>query len=92
MAVEEEKRGDYALAIQHFIASKDGDRVAKVADNMMMKYLAGKLDIDDALSTLPSSTSPNEHVEFLRSYASFQRDFKVTYFLLSELWIWLLTS
>jgi hypothetical protein len=77
MAVEEEKRGKYAQAIQHFIASKDGDRVAKVADNMMLKYLGGNLDLDEALGSLPTTTLPNDHVEFLRSYASFVRDYKV---------------
>ncbi|KAG0053819.1 Nucleoporin nup85 [Gryganskiella cystojenkinii] len=76
MAVEEEKRGEYVEAIQHFIASKDVDRVAKVADNMMLKCLAGNLDLDQALSSLPETTSPNDHVEFLRSYASFQREYK----------------
>ncbi|KAG0319865.1 Nucleoporin nup85 [Dissophora globulifera] len=76
MAVEEEKRGQYALAIQHFIASKDNDRVAKVADDLMLDFLQnGNLDLQDTLASIPNSTL-NYHVEFLRSYARFHQDYK----------------
>jgi len=77
MAVEEEKRGQYALAIQHFIASRDNDRVAKLTDNLMASYLqSGGLDLEDALASIPDHTL-NNHVEFLRSYAKFHQDHKV---------------
>ncbi|KAK3828775.1 MAG: Nup85 nucleoporin-domain-containing protein [Benniella sp.] len=76
MAVEEEKRGQYALAIQHFIASRDNDRVAKLTDNLMASYLqSGGLDLEDALASIPDHTL-NNHVEFLRSYAKFHQDYK----------------
>ncbi|KAF9997857.1 Nucleoporin nup85 [Modicella reniformis] len=76
MAVEEERRGQYALAIQHFIASRDNDRVAKLTDNLMVSYLqSGGLDLEDALASIPDHTS-NDHVEFLRSYAKFHQDYK----------------
>ncbi|KAG0244877.1 Nucleoporin nup85 [Mortierella sp. GBA43] len=76
MAVEEERRGQYALAIQHFIASRDNDRVARLTDNLMMNYLQnGDLDLEDALASIPDHTS-NDHVEFLRSYAKFHQDYK----------------
>ncbi|KAF9174711.1 Nucleoporin nup85 [Mortierella sp. AD010] len=76
MGVEEEKRGQYALAIQHFIASNDDDRVAKVVDNLMRNYLQdGNLDLEDTLASI-SSQSFNRHVDFLRSYVKFQQDYK----------------
>ncbi|KAG0257227.1 Nucleoporin nup85 [Mortierella polycephala] len=77
MAVEEEKRGQYALAIQHYMASKDYQRVAKVTDQMMQNYIQnGGLDLEDTLSAIPIFSVPNENVEFLRSYAKFHREFK----------------
>ncbi|KAF9087361.1 Nucleoporin nup85 [Mortierella sp. AM989] len=76
MGVEEEKRGQYGLAIQHFIASKDDDRVAKVSDNLMLNYLqSGILDLEDTLASISSHTF-NRHVDFLRSYAKFHQDYK----------------
>ncbi|KAF9438961.1 Chitin synthase, class 3 [Entomortierella beljakovae] len=76
MGVEEEKRGQYALAIQHFIASKDDDRVIKVADSLMSNYLKnGTLDLEDMLASVSIQTS-NPRVRFLRSYAKFQEDYK----------------
>lgn|SRR5690554_101046 len=80
MAVEEEKRGQYALAIQHYMASKDYQRVAKVTDQMMQNYIQNDgLDLEDTLSAIPIFSVPNENVEFLRSYAKFHREFKVYY-------------
>ncbi|KAG0066038.1 Nucleoporin nup85 [Linnemannia elongata] len=77
MAVEEEKRGDYAQAIQHFIVSKDLDRVAKVVDNLVLGYLErGQFDLDDTLASIESLDTSSSHVQFLRSYAGFHRDYK----------------
>jgi hypothetical protein len=79
MAVDEEKRGEYALAIQHFIVSKDNDRVAKVADNLMQTYLQRHdMDLHDVMASI-SETTTNDHVNFLRSYAEFHRDYKVCF-------------
>ncbi|KAF9425389.1 Nucleoporin nup85 [Podila epigama] len=69
--VEEEKLGRYDLAIQHFIASKDNDRVAKVVDNIIREHLKNNLDLIDSLGTLAESKIANEHVDFLRLYAKF---------------------
>ncbi|KAF9102010.1 Nucleoporin nup85 [Mortierella sp. GBA35] len=77
MAVEEEKRGEYAQAIQHFIASKDLDRVAKVVDNLVLGYLErGQFDLDDTLKAIAELDTTSSHVHFLRSYAEFHRDYK----------------
>ncbi|KAF9198989.1 Chitin synthase, class 3 [Haplosporangium sp. Z 27] len=77
MGVEEEKRGQYALAIQHFIASRDDDRVAKVTDNLMQNYLQdSSLDLEDMLAPISTQTF-NRHVDFLRSYAKFHQDYKM---------------
>lgn len=76
--MEQEKLGRYDLAIQHFIASKDNDRVAKVVDNLMRKFLKdGTLELDESLGSLLSQKVHNEHVEFLRLYGKFQRYRKV---------------
>jgi hypothetical protein len=78
MAVEEEKRGEYAQAIQHFIVSKDLDRVAKVVDNLILGYLErGQFDLDDTLTSIEALETTSSHVLFLRSYAGFHRDYKV---------------
>lgn len=78
IGVEQEKLGRYDLAIQHFIASKDNDRVAKVVDNLMRKLLKeGTLDLDESLGSLTGQKVHNEHVEFLRLYGKFQRYRKV---------------
>lgn len=78
MAVEEEKRGEYAQAIQHFIVSNDLDRVAKVVDNLVLGYLErGQFDLDDTLASIEALNSTSSHVQFLRSYAGFHRDYKV---------------
>ncbi|KAI9237570.1 MAG: Nup85 nucleoporin-domain-containing protein [Podila humilis] len=74
IGVEQEKLGRYDMAIQHFIASKDNDRVAKVVDNLMRKLLKeGTLDLDESLGSLTGQKVHNEHVEFLRLYGKFQR-------------------
>ncbi|KAF8945103.1 Nucleoporin nup85 [Haplosporangium gracile] len=77
MAVEEEKRGEYSQAIQHFIVSKDLDRVAKVVDNLVLGYLErGQFDLDDTLESIEALDTTSSHVHFLRSYAGFHRDYK----------------
>ncbi|KAF9580921.1 Nucleoporin nup85 [Lunasporangiospora selenospora] len=77
IAVEEEKRGQYALAIQHFMSSKDPQRVAKVADNLMQNYLQSKaFDLLDTVSSIPAFHAPNDHVDFLRAYAKFHEEYK----------------
>jgi hypothetical protein len=79
MAVEEEKRGEYAQAIQHFIISKDLDRVAKVVDNLVLGYLEhGQFELDDMLASTDKLDTTSSHVHFLRSYTGFHRDYKVT--------------
>lgn len=76
--MEQEKLGRYDLAVQHFIASKDNDRVAKVVDNLMRKVLKdGTLELDKSLGSLSSQKVHNEHVEYLRLYGKFQRCRKV---------------
>ncbi|KAI7818859.1 Nup85 nucleoporin-domain-containing protein [Gamsiella multidivaricata] len=76
MAVDEETRGQYALAIQHFISSKDNDRVAKVTDSLMLDYLqSDELDLEEVLAPIPQLPA-NDYVDFLRSYAKFHRDYK----------------
>ncbi|KAF9910212.1 Nucleoporin nup85 [Linnemannia zychae] len=77
MAVEEEKRGEYAQAIQHFIISKDLDRVAKVVDNLVLGYLErGQFDLDDTLASIEKLETTSSHVHFLRSYTGFHRNYK----------------
>ncbi|KAG0375496.1 Nucleoporin nup85 [Mortierella sp. AD032] len=77
MAVEEEKRGEYAQAIQHFIISKDLDRVAKVVDNLVLGYLErGHFELDDSLASMEKLDTTSSHVHFLRSYVGFHRNYK----------------
>lgn len=80
MGVEEEKRGHYGLALQHFMTSKDPDQVARVVDNLMLRYLAsGNLDLEDSLDAIQGLTTQNVHIEFLRNYVKFHFDYKVKY-------------
>ncbi|KAG0331544.1 Nucleoporin nup85 [Podila humilis] len=72
--VEQEKLGRYDLAIEHFIASRDNDRVAKVVDNLMRKFFKDpSLDLFQSLGSLVELRVPNEHVEFLCLYSKFQQ-------------------
>ncbi|KAF9896785.1 Nucleoporin nup85, partial [Lobosporangium transversale] len=76
IGVEEAKRGEYILAIQHFIASCDDDRVAKVVDELMQRYLkSGQFDLEDTLISLSDRTS-NRHVDFFRLYVQFHQEYK----------------
>ncbi|KAF9952220.1 Nucleoporin nup85 [Mortierella alpina] len=77
MGVEEEKRGHYGLALQHFITSKDPDQVARVVDNLMLRYLgSGNLDLEDSLDAIQGLTTQNVHIEFLLNYVQFHFDYK----------------
>ncbi|KAG9325016.1 hypothetical protein KVV02_000525 [Mortierella alpina] len=77
MGVEEEKRGHYGLALQHFITSKDPDQVARVVDSLMLRYLAsGNLDLEDSLDAIQGLTTQNVHIEFLRNYVKFHFEYK----------------
>ncbi|KAG0204874.1 Nucleoporin nup85 [Mortierella sp. GBA30] len=77
MAVEEEKQGRYAVAIKHFMASKDQDHVARVVDNLMQRYLvSGDWDLDDTLRTISEWATHSVHVEFLYDYARFHQCYK----------------
>ncbi|KAF9926314.1 Nucleoporin nup85 [Linnemannia zychae] len=77
MAVEEEKRGEYARAIQHFIVSRDLDRVAKVVDNLFLGYLErGQFDSQDTFDSIEQLDTTSTHVHFLRSYVEFHRAYK----------------